>query len=189
MTRSHRLPPATLRKVRAWSALWGVPDLADTVEIAFSERLRSSLGRCAPARGRIRLNVRLLDDDRARLRDVLCHELAHVAAFRLHGSGVAPHGEEWRALVEAAGFTPSVRACVVERSRRAGSDSGGASTNYGPGQVQGHTGGKVRFAHRCPVCQTVRYARGPVRPWRCAACLAAGLDGVLEITSEPVRGS
>jgi SprT-like family len=220
VTRSSPLTSATLRRVREWSVLWGVPDLAETVEVVFSGRLRSSLGRCAPARGRIRLSTRLLDDERARFREVLCHELAHVAVHRLHGSRAAPHGAEWRGLVVAAGFVPSVRACVVETSTRSGGDSGSASTDYGHGHVHGHVHGgrrgsaagsgsrrssgagvlsgdvppsggdpaaRVRFAHRCPVCQTVRYARGPVHRWRCAACLDAGLDGVLEITSEPVR--
>jgi len=38
------------------------------------------------------------------------------------------------------------------------------------------------YDHWCPVCQSSRVGRRPVKAWRCAACVAAGLDGKLEIT-------
>jgi predicted SprT family Zn-dependent metalloprotease len=104
------------------------------------------------------------------LNEVLCHELAHIAVHELHGSDAAPHGEEWRALVRHAGYKPAARACVVESPARS------TTRRRSPG---------LRFSHRCPVCQTTRYARSPVYRWRCAPCLEAGLDGILEITSEP----
>jgi hypothetical protein len=43
------------------------------------------------------------------LEEVLCHELAHVAVYRLHGRAVRPHGPEWKGLVAAAGFKPRAR--------------------------------------------------------------------------------
>jgi hypothetical protein len=58
----NRLAAATRNKIRSWSALWGVLDLADTVEVRFSERMRAPLGRCRPAQGRVALGVRLRDD-------------------------------------------------------------------------------------------------------------------------------
>jgi predicted SprT family Zn-dependent metalloprotease len=38
------------------------------------------------------------------LEEVLCHELAHVAVYRLHGRSVRPHGPEWKRLVRQVGF-------------------------------------------------------------------------------------
>ena len=43
------------------------------------------------------------------------------------------------------------------------------------------------YDHWCPVCQSSRQARRPVKAWRCAACVAAGLDGRLEITRRTRR--
>ena len=41
-----------------------------------------------------------------------------------------------------------------------------------------------RFLHRCPVCDFSRVAARPVRSWRCADCVAAGLGGNLVITEK-----
>jgi hypothetical protein len=43
------------------------------------------------------------------------------------------------------------------------------------------------YDHWCPVCQSSRQARRPVKAWRCAACVAVGLDGTLEITRRTRR--
>ena len=93
----------------AWSSLWRTPDLPDRVHIVFSNRLRSSLGRCSPRTGSIRLNPGLLEADPAILREVVCHEAAHVAAWLLHGRRARPHGREWKDLMRAAGYEPRVR--------------------------------------------------------------------------------
>ena len=45
----------------------------------------------------------------------------------------------------------------------------------------------IAYDHWCPVCQSSRQARRPVKAWRCAACVAAGLDGRLEITRRARR--
>lgn len=146
--------------------VWGLPDLAGTVDIRFSRRLHRSLARCRPADGRITLNSDLQSVAPGRLAEVLCHELAHVAVHRLHGEGADPHGAEWRRLVRAAGFEPAVRTRDTS-SRDREHDS---------------AGDRLRWEHRCPVCQTVRWARKPVTTWRCAECLDAGLDGRMVIT-------
>ena len=49
---------------------------------------------------------------------------------------------------------------------------------------------EIGVDHWCPVCQSSRKARRPVKAWRCAACVAAGLDGTLEIarrTTKPTK--
>jgi mutator protein MutT len=148
--------------LKDWAQVWGVPDLAGTVEIRFSVRLERSLGRCRPSLGLITLAAELETGDPAALAEVLCHEAAHVAAYRLHGRRAAPHGREWKALVRAAGFEPRVLARESTAPRKRGRP-------------------RRRYEHRCEVCQSVRYGGRPVPQWHCAECIAAGLDGVLTI--------
>ncbi|MFH1763631.1 MAG: SprT family zinc-dependent metalloprotease [Gemmatimonadota bacterium] len=102
--------PDTLRsKAQQWAELWGLPGLTESVTVEFSGRLRSSLGNCRPIQGRIRLAAHLENGNGELLEEVLCHELAHVAVYRLHGRRVRPHGPEWRKLVSAAGFEARAR--------------------------------------------------------------------------------
>lgn len=155
-----------------WARLWGLPDLATKTTIEFSPRLRTSLGRCLPARGTIRLHPALRDAPPDLRDEVLCHELAHLAAHRLHGPGIRAHGREWRRLMQQAGFAPRAR-----MPRPAG-------LKLAPRRPT------VLYHHRCPVCGAGRTARRPVRAWRCRDCFEAGLDGVLEIYGlGPVRAS
>ena len=41
---------------------------------------------------------------------------------------------------------------------------------------------RARYLHSCTVCDFHRTARRPMHAWRCAACVAAGLSGELQIT-------
>jgi predicted SprT family Zn-dependent metalloprotease len=145
-----------------WAQTWGIPDLPQSVTIRFSHRLRRSLGRCQPSLGLVTLSARLETGDPNVLAEVLCHEVAHIAVYRLHGARARPHGREWQDLVSAVGFTPRVlaREPAVPRVRRTR---------------------KRRYEHRCEVCQSVRYGGRPVPQWRCAECLAAGLAGTLTV--------
>src|SRR5688500_9680015 len=103
LSRRPRLRAAIL----AWEKKWSVPGLADFVSLGFSPRLRATLGRCAPAKGVITLHAKLLKGSHARLREVLCHEAAHVAVYLQHGRRVRAHGAEWSELVVLAGYEPS----------------------------------------------------------------------------------
>jgi len=153
-----------------WAELWGDPSLSDGVRVEFSTRMRRAIGRCSPGRRLIRLNSQLLlDEHRALLREALCHEFAHLAAYQLYGEGLRPHGEEWAGLQRRAGFDPEKKFSLPSQE----------ATRRSPG--------KLRYSHRCPVCQTVYTARRPVSYWRCARCLDAGLDGRLIITAAPTQ--
>ena len=154
------------RSIRAWSTLWGVPGLESRVDVRFSDRLRTSLGRCMPSRGVVRLNRRLLKVQPGLLEEVLCHELAHVAVFEQYGHGCRPHGPEWAALMQTAGFEPRPRARLGRDVERL---------------VGGDRQRRPLYEHRCPVCQAARLARRPVPRWRCAACVRDGLPGRLMI--------
>jgi ribosomal protein L37AE/L43A len=168
--------------MRPWARRWGLPGIEDALDVRFDARLRRSLGRCQPQGGRISLHPSLGSAPRRSLAQVLCHEAAHVAAYVLHGERVQPHGAEWLALVSAAGYAPIRRATastlgvsIPEASRRNGSGYENSRTT------------RLTVVHRCPVCQTVRLARRPVRAWRCAECVAAGLEGRLVITKAKER--
>jgi predicted SprT family Zn-dependent metalloprotease len=162
-----RISPTRLARLRAtlnrWSQLWGVEALGERVQIVTTTRLRVSLARAQPRPGRIALHPDLLRSP-ARLERVLCHEAAHLAAYELHGPRIRPHGPEWQRLVKLAGHIPEVRG----RSSR-------------PREALARPTTRARWEHRCPVCQMLRVARRHVSAWRCAACVAAGLEGQLEI--------
>jgi len=166
-------PPSALSglrdRVSAWSSIWQVPDLTRGLEIQISSRLRRSLGRCDPRRGIVRLNPALLEAPQPLLVETLCHEVAHVAAFRIHGANIRPHGPEWAALMTAAGFAP--RARVLERTM--------------PKVVRQRSRPRKLYLHRCRACRARRIARRPVRRWLCRRCVEAGLPGRLEIVSIP----
>ena len=163
---STAIPPDLEPLVRQWGRRWGVPDLPDHLSVGFSERMTRALGRCHLGSGRIRLAAHLREGPTALLEEVLCHEAAHVALHRLQERAQAPHGPDWRQLVEAAGYPARLRA-------PAGTVHAAAARR---------TVRSARYAHRCPICHTVRIARRPVPAWHCAECVAAGLKGTLEIT-------
>src|SRR5258706_13291452 len=106
----HALDPATYATwLSRWAAAWGVPELPARVRIVFSQRLQSSLGRCAPRAGLIRLNPGLLEGAPEALREVVCHEAAHVAAWLLYWRRARAHGREWEQLMQLAGYEPRGR--------------------------------------------------------------------------------
>ena len=153
-----------------WAELWRDPLLADETRVEFSSRMTRTLGRAYPARMLIRLSASLTAElDAQAFKEFLCHEAAHLVAFRRHGRAINPHGPEWRRLVEAAGYRPTtkIRMKDAEPARS--------------------TGNRVRYLHSCPVCGTRRTAGKPMYRWRCVTCVDAGLDGRLLITNRPRR--
>ncbi|MBW2278311.1 MAG: SprT-like domain-containing protein, partial [Deltaproteobacteria bacterium] len=93
--------------VDAWCRLWGVEALAEEARVELSSRMTHSLGRAYCDRNLVRLAARLEQGPREFLEEVLCHELAHLAAARRSGRRVKPHGAEWKALMRAAGYPPA----------------------------------------------------------------------------------
>jgi SprT protein len=142
-------------------ALWRVEEIQDDIQVEFSTRLTRSLGRTQPLRKVIRLNRELCTTLNDYLNEVICHELAHIAAVHLHGPSIKPHGEEWQSLVRLAGFEPSIRLRV----------NGQSTTGKAP----------RRYKHYCPVCHSQRIGRTRMTRWRCSACVANGLSGELQI--------
>ena len=153
--------------IEEWGRLWILPELPRSIRIEYSTRMTRSLGRCHVTTGLIRLNKRLLDGPAELLREVLCHEVAHVAVQLLHGSSPRPHGREWAQLMTLAGYQPRARMpmeCL-------------------PQSIQAGATPKRLYEHKCPICGVKRVARRPVRRWRCKACREAGLSGLLRIVT------
>lgn len=148
--------------IHPWGCLWGLPGFEQNLTLRFSPRLTRSLGRCNPAAGTLTLRLGLSADQ---IPFVLCHEAAHIAVFLRFGAGLRPHGPEWASLVALAGFLPAVQ-------------GPGPQISSSRNQLQP---GLFRYAHQCLVCQAIRWARRPIRRWRCAECLAAGLTGEMRI--------
>lgn len=172
--------PDFSKLMRPWAAAWGLPGFETGIRVRFSSRLKRSLGRCWPQRGEILLHRTLQRAAHADVAKVVCHEAAHIAAYHLYGRSVKPHGVEWAALVRFAGFNPVTRAHSVDASGRVGvrqlRRSFVAITNR-----------QRVVVHRCPVCQMERIARRIVSGWRCAECIAGGLDGRLATTIRPTQ--
>src|SRR5687767_12156239 len=137
--------------IESWGKLWGLPKLSADVTVSFSTRMTASLGRCRPETGRVTLNAALLDSAQDLMIEVLCHEVAHVAARRVALKKPRPHGVEWQDLVRQAGHVPRIRT-QSRRLRKVRSPR------------------RYFYEHRCPVCHAVRFARRAVKTWICAAC-------------------
>jgi len=157
---------ALRRRIDGWADVWGVPGLEARVDVSFSRRFRTSLGRCYPASREVRLAAFLLDGPDALLQETLCHELAHAAVYELHGRSARPHGREWRELMRVAGFEPRARvpAALLD--------------GVAPALTRG---AQKLWEHHCPVCRASHVARTSARRWRCAACFGAGRAGKLVI--------
>lgn len=166
--------PNLQRHVRCWIALWGVPDLDERLTIEWSARLRRSLARAFPARNLVRLSPALMTAPRRLVLEALCHELAHVVVHKMHRGRSRAHGPEWAELVTAAGFSPRTRVPLAGDTPTAAARQRRATTT-------------LLYLHACPVCHARRLARRRVPRWRCAACVAAGLEGRLRISVVEAR--
>ena len=154
--------------IRMWSRKWHAPRLQDRVVCEWSSRLTRSLGRAYPARMLVRLNLVLQRPPYSSMFDeVLCHEVAHLAVFTLHGGEVASHGSEWRCLLAKAGYEPRTGLFIEANAERHGTT--------------------VWYEHTCLVCQATRRAKRAQPKWRCVACRQAGLEGKLFIRSLPAK--
>jgi predicted SprT family Zn-dependent metalloprotease len=178
---ARTLRPVDARRVdrilRRLGALWESRTLGG-IQVVPNARLSKTLGRLVDRPWRIELGPRALGSDKT-LREVVTHEAAH-AATRDGAEHHPPHGPEWRALMARAGYPEAKGARWRCHKEAAG------SPRRKP-QPTPKAAPKTVYDHWCPVCQSSRVGRRPVKAWRCAACVAAGLDGSLEITRRTRR--
>lgn len=150
---------------RFLAVAWKQPHVAK-LRLLTNKRLRSTLARYVGSSGVIELNPAVLARTRKVQKEIVCHEAAHAVVWRRYGKTSRPHGEEWRALIVAAGFEP--RATLVrcgEQGRRRRS--------------------VLEFSHICPTCHFTRRAKRRMTRWRCPECRSIGLEGVLRIERRP----
>jgi SprT protein len=162
LSQEKQLATRIQEKSTEYFLLWGVPDLVNSIDTQFSNRLRKALGRTRVDTRRVRLNSLLMNANNNLLDEVLCHELAHIVVYTRFGEKAKPHGPEWAALMHQAGYRPRVRMNIDDEML--------------PISIN-------KYEHLCPVCQLIRYARRPMSRWRCVRCIDAGLDGKLQIRS------
>jgi len=179
------LRPTDARQIEATqlrlATLWKAPELAD-IPVVLNPRLSRTLGRLMGRPWRIELGPRALASSK-RLREVVTHEGAHgVLAVKAGPTRPAPHGLEWRRLMALAGYPQATGA-----HWRCHRGTGQSPQRKQKQQPTPRTQSAIAYDHWCPVCQSSRQARRPVKAWRCAACVAAGLDGTLEITRRTRR--
>lgn len=167
--------------LRRLGEIWSCPDLVDRTSVRFSSRLTRAVGRADPDRALITLAASLPADGEL-LDEVLCHELAHLVAHARVGRSEPPHGPTWQALVREGGHSPALRTSGL--SAKARGQLAAAFTAL-PSTAQAKE--PRRFHHTCPVCSYSRIARRRMSRWRCADCVSAGLDGVLDIQSVPAQ--
>jgi hypothetical protein len=179
--KAHR--PTDARRLegilRRLVALWEAPELVD-IPVALNPRLSRTLGRLVGRPRRIELGPRAFVSAK-RLREVVTHEGAHAAlAVKADTSHPAPHGPEWPRLMALAGY-PDATGAHWRCHSRAGQSPRPRQ------QPKPRTPASIAYDHGGPVCQSSRQGRRPVKAWRCAACIAAGLDGTLETTKRTRR--
>lgn len=147
--------------LRSLARLWKHP-LVGNLQVRVNPRFTATVGRCVGSRDLIEISPKVASRSANVQREIVCHEAAHLVVWMRHGKAAKPHGPEWRALVQQAGFAarPTLVQCG-ERERRAGN--------------------AIQFRHRCPVCHFSKRAKRRMALWRCPECRAIGLDGALLI--------
>ncbi len=170
---AHRRAAHLLRRL---AVLWKQPTVA-RVRVVVHPGLRRTLGRYARSTHRIDLSPAALSPKA--LTEVLTHEAAHAALATATATKPSrPHGPEWRQLMAQAGQPDAQATHWCRRAKREAATTRSRTTQPKP---------PTTYDHWCPVCQASRAAKKPVPAWRCAACVAAGLQGRLEITPRAPR--
>lgn len=150
--------------LRSLAEIWRQPRVSQ-LRIRFNARLTSTVARLMANEGVIELNPTVARLDSRNRREVICHEAAHFAVVQQHRKALRPHGPEWAALVQQAGFEPKA-----------------SRVRCGHPKMRRPTTKRV-FMHTCPVCHFSKRAARRMGRWRCPECRSIGLDGSLRVES------
>ena len=171
---AHRLAAQLLRRL---AVLWRQPAVA-RVRVVVHPGLRRTLGRYSLRTRRIELSPAVLSpkspdrrpDPRSRARGPRHRDRDQASPPPRPGMATA-HGPGRPARCPSHPLVPPRE----------------ARSSHSPKPQQPQPKPPTTYDHWCPVCQATRPAKKPVRAWRCAACVAAGLQGRLEITPRAPR--
>lgn len=147
--------------------VWDHP-LTAGLRVRFNTRLKATLARWVASGDVIELNPSAANRSAKERREIICHEAAHRAVHDLYGRSARPHGPEWRALVEAAGFEAR-------------------TTLFRCGKLRRRASGAFVYRHVCQVCHFSKRAKRRIVRWRCPECRAIGLEGKLHVERVRVR--
>jgi SprT protein len=104
--RDYRLEVLSAQLLRAA----GATQIADTIRVVWSSRLRSAAGRADFRSLLVTLNPRLHDHGDEEIDRTLKHELAHLLAQARAGRRrIQPHGPEWRTACADLGISGEAR--------------------------------------------------------------------------------
>jgi predicted SprT family Zn-dependent metalloprotease len=92
-------------KARQDPQLSRVAGICDSVTVYLNGRMRSAAGKARFGRNQIEINIRLLENNEAAIRQTYGHELAHLLSFTL-GKRKAHHGPSWRRTMKVLGLDP-----------------------------------------------------------------------------------
>lgn len=145
--------------VEAWRYKW-----LQHLDIRLNPRLTSTVARLLANDRVIELSSSAAQLKSRSRREVICHEAAHFVVWRRYGGAARPHGPEWAALVQHAGFEPK-------------------ASRVRCGQQRPRPTTKRAFLHTCPVCHFSKRAGRQMTWWRCPECRSIGLDGSLRVES------
>lgn len=97
--------------LRNWHRM-GCEQFGNRIElpsISFDLRGVSTMAQAWVGENHVQLNASALMADEAKFSsEVIPHEVAHLLAYRMYGSEIAPHGEEWQGVMRAFGVEPNV---------------------------------------------------------------------------------
>lgn len=82
-------------------------DIPGNWQVIFVPGMGQRLGTCNSSRRIIRISQAHFEGSpHEQILDTVRHEVAHAIVHHLHGSGVKPHGPEWKAVALRLGATP-----------------------------------------------------------------------------------
>ena len=96
--------------IRRWARKWHASALAGNITCEWSSWLRRSLSRTYPERSLVRLSKLLKESPyEPPFDEVLCHKVAYVTVFHLHGKAATSHGPSEHDLSEKCRLNNSLK--------------------------------------------------------------------------------
>jgi|KBSMisStandDraft_5_1062788.scaffolds.fasta_scaffold368079_2 predicted SprT family Zn-dependent metalloprotease len=161
--RVAKVGPALLASL---AKLWKYAGTA-RLRVVVNPRLKSTIARWLPPSDTIEISRAAESRPNSALREIICHEAAHVVVWNRFGRASRPHGPEWAALMRAAGVEPhaTLMRCGARR----------------------HPTKTTQVRHVCTICHFSALAKRRMPQWRCPECRSIGLAGKFRMERVVIR--